>query len=58
MNRLVVETLMTLVMMILVHIEDEHSDDNSDGVDANGNIHDDDTDDNSDRRLSLVLRWP
>ena len=49
---------MTLVMMILVHIEDEHSDDNSDGDDANGNIHDDDTDDNSDRRLSLVLRWP
>ena len=49
---------MTLVMMILVHIEDEHSDDNSDGDDANGNIHDDDADDNSDRRLSLVLRWP
>ena len=49
---------MTLVMMFLVHIEDEHSDDNSDINDANGNIHDDDTDDNSDRRLSLVLRWP
>ena len=49
---------MTLVMMNLVHIEDEHSDDNSDGDDANGNIHDDDADDNSDRRLSLVLRWP
>ena len=40
------------------YIEDEHSDDNSDGVDANGNIHDDDTDDTSDMRLSLVLRWP